>query len=55
MGAEGYCVLLYNCIFTTHFRLEGEKNEAAKQVMLPVYYTDQKERGRIHTKGNWGF
>lgn len=31
------------------------ENEAAKQVILAVSSTDQKDRERTHTKGSQGF
>lgn len=54
MRAEGCCVLLYNCI-SQYIQVGVRENEAAKQVILAVSSTDQKDRERTHTKGSQGF
>lgn len=45
----------YIIAFHNTFQVRVRENEAAKQVILAVSRTDQKDRERIHTKGNPGF
>lgn len=45
----------YITTFRNTFQVRVRENEAAEQVILAVSCTDQKDRERIHTKGNQGF
>lgn len=48
-------VSYYIIAFRNTFQVRTRENEAAKQVILAVSCTDQKDRERIDTKGNQGF
>lgn len=54
MGVKAV-VSCYIIAFCNTFQVRVRENEAAKQVILAVSCTDQKDRERIHIKGNAGF